>query len=541
MSIQPEGGIIDLAFSPDGRSLAFVAESNDGGKIWIRTLDSSTLRPLPGTNGADGSVFWSPDGRYVAFGAGAKLKKVAVTGGPVHVLCDAPAVIGGTWNRDDVLVFAPATRTALFRVPASGGEPVAVTTVDTSLGHNTHRWPHFLPDGRRFLYFARGNKAEYNGIYAGSLDSKAVSRVASVGSQVAYSPAGYLVFVRDRALLAQPFDPLALKETGEPIQVLDDVRYHAASSYAWFAISEHGELAYQTSSATPRSTLVWYDRRGRSIQRTDAIQDSEDPSLSPDGSRVAISRSDGPSGDIWLVDRVKGSSRVTSDTSADIMPVWSPDGGSIVFASNRDGPSDLYRISSSGSGRAEAVVRSAAVKHPSDWSHAAGVIVYDSNDPATGIDIWTVPAQPGATPEAFLRTPFSEGFGRLSPDGRLMAYTSNESGTDEIYVRPFPAATPKWKVSTSGGTEPRWRGDGKELFYLSGSKLMTVQLQTSPAFRTSLPTALFEAQPSRNSEWSYDVARDGQSFVFTVRSDDTVPPAINLVLNWPGAISSTIR
>jgi eukaryotic-like serine/threonine-protein kinase len=538
VSIQLPHPVVEFALSRDGRAVAFVTEANGTGGIWMRSLDSLAPRMLPGTEGADGSLFWSPDSRYVAFGAGGKLKKVAVSGGPVQVLCDARAVIGGTWSRDDVLVFAPATRTPLFRVSASGGEPVPVTTLDASLGHNTHRWPHFLPDGRRFLFLARGNKAEHNGIYAGSVESDRVTRIATIESQVAYSSPGYLLFARDKALLAQPFDANTLKILGEPVQVLDDVLYHASDSYAWFSVSDHGELAYQTSAAEPESALVWYDRHGGPIPLAKSIQDSEDPSLSPDGDRVAVTRSDGPSRDVWIVDRVKGSSRVTADASADIMPIWSPDGSSIVFASNREGPSDLYRIASSGSGSAEPLVRSASVKHPSDWSQSAGVIVYDINDPTTGIDIWTLPTRPGGVPQPFLRTRFTEGLGRLSPDGRWMAHVSNESGGNEIFVRPFPASTAKWKVSTTGGTEPRWRGDGRELFYLSNGRLMAVQVRTKPSFQASLPVALFDVQPSGASEWSYDVARDGQSFVFTIRIGDSAPAPIALVLNWTAAISS---
>ena len=537
LTVQPPGVVVDLALSPDGRTLAFVADTNDGGLVWIRTLDSLTPRAVPGTHGADGSVFWSPDSRYLAFGAEGKLKKVAVAGGPVHVLCNARAVIGGTWNRDDVLVFAPATRMPLYRVSASGGEPVSVTTLDTARGHNTHRWPHFLPDGRQFLYLARGNQPEHNGIYSGSLDATTVTRISSVESQVLYSAPGYLLFARDQALLAQPFDPRTLTVSGEAVQILEDVLVDRSASYASFSVSEHAELAYQTSAASPRSALTWYDRRGQPVQGMPSIEGTEDPSLSRDGTRVAVTRTEGSSRHLWLVDRVKGSSRVTSDASADIMPIWSPDGSSIVFASNRDGPSDLYRIASSGAGSAEPVVKSATVKHPSDWSQAAGVIVYDSNDPGTGINIWTLSTRPGAVPEPFLRTRFSEGLGRLSPDGRWMAYASNESGPNEVFVRPFPPSDAKWKVSTGGGTEPRWRGDGKEIFYLANGSLMSVEVQTAPVFRTSRPVKLFDARPSGGSEWSYDVGRDGRSFVFSVRVGESRPGPITIVLDWAAAIS----
>lgn len=528
LTVQPPPGTVDFGLSPDGRLLAFVSGGENDARIWIRPLDAVTPRPVAGTEGAE-SLFWSPDSRFIAFGAGGKLKKVAASGGAVHTLCDARVVIGGSWSRDDVIVFTPDNRKPIYRVPATGGDPVAVTTLDESLGHNTHRWPHFLPDGRRFLYMARGTRPESSGIYVGSVESLSPTLVMPAESRVSYAHPGYLLFVRDRALLAQPFDTNRLQVEGEPLQVLEDVLYNRADSHAGFSISDRHEMAYQTTAAAPRSSLVWFNRAGRR-QPAKTIEDTEDPSLSPDGKRVAVSRWSGSSKDIWLLDQTTGHSRVTSDAWADIMPIWAPDGDSLLFASNRDGPSDLWRVSASGTGPAESILTSSTVKHPNDWSRTAGVIVYDNNDPKTGWDLWTLPVHPGSVPTPFLRTEFAESHGRLSPDGRWMAYVSNESGTNEVFVRPYPASNGKSKISTAGGSQPRWRGDGTELFYLTADgTLMSVAFH---AGRTAAPKPLFATRASQNSEWSYDVARDGQLFVFTVPMGEPSEASVVVILNW---------
>ena len=526
----------DFALSPDGRLMTFVVGSEDNARLWIRALDSATPYPLTGTDGAEGP-FWSPDSRFIAFGAGGKLRKIAVSGGAVHTVCDARVVLGGTWNRDDVIVFTPNNRMPLYRVPAAGGEPTPVTALDRSLGHNTHRWPHFLPDGRRFLYLARSSRPENSGIYVGSLDSTASTRVLNAESKTAYAEPGYLLFARDRELLAQPFDARTLQLKGEAVQVLEDVLYNRSDSYAWFSVADHGEMAYQTSAALPRSTLAWFNRAGRRLEPSSTLQDTEEPSLSMDGKRVAVTRWMGTSRDIWLIDLERGNSRVTTEPSGDLMPVWSPDGNSIVFASNRDGPSDLYRMASSGTGHAELLVKSSSVKHPSDWSLDGAVIVYESNDPKTSWDLWTVSLRSGGRTTVFLQTEFAEGHGRLSPDGRWMAYVSNESGTNEVYVRPFPPSSGKSKISAAGGTEPRWRRDGKELFYVAPDrKLMSVSVQAASTLRTSVPKALFDTHMSQNGEWGYDVTPDGQRFVISVPVGDATPAPISIILNWTAGL-----
>jgi Tol biopolymer transport system component len=531
LAFQPVEQTGDFALSPDGRLLAFVSGAEEEARLWIRSLDDVEPRLLSGTEGAE-TVFWSPDSRFIGFGAGGKLKKIPVSGGAVQVLCDARAVIGGTWNRDDVIVFTPSNRTPLYRVSASGGQPVAVTSLDASQGHNTHRWPYFLPDGHHFIYLARSAHSEQSGIYLGSLESLSGTRIITAESRMAYAAPGYLIFARPRELLAQPFDLRTKRVSGEPLQILDDVLYNRDDSYGAFSVSDHGELAYQTSAAVPRSALVWFDRKGNRIAGTATLQDAEEPSISADGTRVVVSRWAGTSKDIWLLDLTKGSSRVTSTAATNLMPIWSPDATSILFASSRDGPSDLYLTDAAGTATPQLLVRSGLVKHPTDWSRTAGVIVYESNDPKTSWDLWTIPVG-GGTPSPYLQTHFSEGHGRLSPDGRWMAYVSNESGTREVFIRPYPASSGKVKVSTSGGMQPRWRRDGSELFYLTlDARLMSVAVQGGSSLRTATPKALFPTPVSQNGEWAYDPTPDGQRFVFSVPMGDSQPAPIMIVLNW---------
>jgi Tol biopolymer transport system component len=538
LSVLPAQPTGDFTLSPDGRLLAFVAGSERNARLWIQPLDSLTPQPLAGTEGAE-TLFWSPDSRFIAFGAGGKLKTVAVSGGLVRMLCDAESVKGGTWNRDDMIVFAPNQRTPLYRVAAAGGDATPLTMLDRSRGQNTHRWPHFLPDGRHFLYLARSSRPENNGIYIGSLDSTSVTRLMTGQSQVVYTHPGYLLFARDGALLAQPFDAKTLRIEGDSFQVLDDVRFTKADSYASFSHSDHGELAYQTSAAGEYSELAWFTRAGQRLESPVASGNVVDPSLAPDGKRVAVMRWADATSDIWLFDAARGSSsRLTFDPSIDYAPVWSPDGNTIVFGSNRDGPSDLYQASSSGVGDDKALLKSNAVKRATDWSFDGRLIVYESKDRKTDLDLWTLSVRGDRREAPYLQTEFAERLGRLAPNGRWMAYVSNESGRDEVYVRPFPLSSGKWQISTAGGTEPRWRRDGQELFYLAADqRLMAVPVQSSSRLEHGVPRMLFEARMIQDKTWGYDVTPDGQRFVVGLAVGGSPPAPINIVLNWAAALS----
>jgi len=534
LSIVPPQTAGDFSLSPDGRFMAFVAGSDEH-RLWIHPLDSPTAHPLDGTEGAEWP-FWSPDSHFIAFGAGGKLKKIGVAGGAVQTLCDARAVIGGSWNRDGVILFTPNNRTPLYQVAATGGQPVPVTRLDRVRGDNTHRYPQFLPDGRHFLFLARSSRPENNGIYAGSLDSTASIRIVGGDSPVAYAAPGYLFFVRGGALLAQPFDVSSLRMTGEPVQVAQDIRYNSGDSYAAFSVSAHGEIAYQTTAAVPRTQIAWFTRTGQRDEIAGAAGRFSDPSLTRDGTRVAVTRwADGTS-DVWVLDAARGtSSRLTLDPAVDYAPLWSPDGRSILFASTREGPSDIYRIASGGGSREAPLVASSAVKHATDWSLDGQLVVYESRDQQTDWDLWTVPAAGVGKAVAFLQTKFAERLGRLAPNGRWMAYVSNESGRDEVYVRGFPASSGKWMISAAGGTEPRWRRDGEELFYVGADhRLMVVPVVTGSQFSQGLPRALFDARLMDDRAWGYDVAPDGKRFIVSFETGPSTPAPIDFVLGWPG-------
>jgi serine/threonine protein kinase/Tol biopolymer transport system component len=535
LSIVPAHPSNDFSLSPDGRFLVYAAGGQNDFRLWLRPLDAPAAHPLEGTEGA-ALPFWSPDSRSIAFGAGGKLKKIAVSDGQVVTICDATTLIGGTWSRDGVILFAPGNRTPLYRVAAAGGEPARVTMLDRSRGENTHRYPHFLPDGRRFVYLARSSRADESGIYAGSLDSAATTRVAGADSSVAYAAPGYLLFARRGALVAQPVDAATLRSRGEPIQVAADVGYSSADSRAAFSLSEHGEIAYQTSASAPRSELASFTRSGQRLDLPGAAGNIADPTLSFDGTRVAVMRWANATSDVWVVDETRAStSRLTLDPAVDYAPIWSPDGGSIVFASNRDGPSDLFTIPSGGGARDASLVASAEVKHPTDWALDGRLIVFESRSEQTDWDLWTVPAGGGrAVP--LLQTEFAERLGRLAPNGRWLAYVSNETGRDEVYVRPFPPAAGKWMISTAGGTEPRWRRDGGELFYVAGDRrLMAVSVTTAAAFSQGIPQELFETRMIEDRSWGFDVSPDGRRFVVSVEAGASTPAPVHIVLGWLAA------
>ena len=371
-----------FALSPDGRLLAFVGEAGVGGAgLWIRAVEALEARALPGTEGA-AYPFWSPDSQFIGFFAGGQLKKVAVSGGPPETLCEVGAVSpGGTWNRDDVIVFAGgAEGFRLYRVSASGGEPSPVTEVDRSL-HLAHVWPQFFPDGRRFLFFAARPGGDDNGIYVGSLDSSEVQRVMAAESMARYAPPGYLLYAREGTLMAQPFDAGAVQLTGDPVRVVDQVNTNPATRLVGFSVSENGELAYRGGGREAGTQLVWFDRSGELLGEASQPGLYNNPALSPDETRVAVERREITSADadIWILDLTRGTtSRFTFEPGSDQFPTWSPDGREIAFGSTRSGRGDLYRKNASGTGEAELLLESETLKVPMEWSQdGAWLSFYD--------------------------------------------------------------------------------------------------------------------------------------------------------------------
>jgi len=539
-----------IALSPNGKFIAFVAvDSARKRYLWVRPISALTGQMLNGTEGAE-YPFWSADNRFIGFFANGKLRKIEASGGPPQTICDAPAARGGTWNRDGVIVFAVVSNGPLSRVSAAGGSPTAITKLDTTHGDVNHRWPHFLPDGNHFLYSVMTTNtgaAEADVIRVGSLDSTENKMLLRASSNTAYA-AGHLLFLREQSLMAQAFDLKNLSFTGDAFPLAEQVHYWADRNKAIFTVSENGVLAYQTGSSFGSSQLIWYDRSGKELEKVGNPGSINSFKLSPDGKNVAVSFVDGKSRntDIWVYDLArKFETRFTFDPAVDNNPVWSPDGSRIVFNSFRNGKFNLYQRASSGAGSEEQLLESNLSKYPTDWSLDGRFLLYHTLDPKTIFDLWVLPlsgpAHPKDTSQAggdrkpipFLQTEFSEITPAMSPDGRWIAYFSNESGTNQVYVRPFPGPGGKYQVSTASGSRPRWRRDGKELYYLSNDKLMAAEVSSKgQTFVVAGVQPLFETRPGPGVNNGFDVTADGKRFLVNTINGEVAATPVTLVVNW---------
>jgi Tol biopolymer transport system component/DNA-binding winged helix-turn-helix (wHTH) protein len=527
-----------VALSPDGRQLVFAAtDADDVSRLWVRPLSSSIARPLNGTE--DGVwPFWSPDSKSVGFFARGKLRRVDLAGGPQRILADAAFPFGGTWNRDGVIVFSPSLGSPLLRMPAAGGTPTPVTAPPGTLIHTV---PFFLPDGRHFL-FAAVRSPSQGDIMIASLDSTEVTKILTgvVGFGAAYAAPGYLLFLREGTLMAQAFDDARLATRGEPRPVVENV-----SGGLSFAASQDGTLVFQSGAAAQKQ-LVWVGRDG---QRSGAVAPPgaySNVALSRDETRLAFDLY-GPSGhDVWLMDLQRGvTSRFTFQSPNNKVPLWSPDGRYVAFATFRNGALDIYRRPSNLSGPEESLLELGAAQDmiPSDWSADGRFLTYYRTGPNTQHDVWVLRIADDGNgsgnekPFALLHEAYNESQPQFSPDGKWIAYVSDESGTAQIYVQSFPVLTAKWQISTDGATEPRWSRDGKELFYLTLNRTMTAAaVTTGDNFEVHATRALFDTtqQPSDNRQ-TYSVSADGQRFLLSVPVEAAALP-LTVVLNWPALL-----
>jgi serine/threonine protein kinase len=534
----------NVALSPDGQRIVFRANLEGKAQLWVRALDSLKAQPLPGTDGAV-QPFWSPDSRWIGFFASGKLKKMEVTGGPPETLCDAGQFRGGTWNREGVIVFGNSVPEVLYRVSATGGAPTPVTELDGSHKQTSHRHPDFLPDGRHFLYLALSAERAYTGIYVGSLDSKETKLLVNSDASAIYASAGYLLFLRERTLMAQPFDTYKLQLTGEPVSVAEQIVVPGNSRLGIFSVSDNGVLLYRSGGNTSLH-LSWFDRGGKQLGRVQSPVPVTQPWLSPDEKRVAVRYWDPQTGysDIWLLEMARGSStRLTYDPASDANPVWSPDGSRIVFSSDRDGNFSLYQRAASGAGNDEVLLRAGPddPKVATDWSLDGRFILYVNGNPRTRADLWVLPLFGDGKPFPFLQENFVEVQAQFSPDGRWVAYRSDKSGKWEVYVQSFPNRGGEWKISTDGGNEPHWRRDGKELFYLSlERKLMAVDVKvTANNFEVGVPKPLFDTHIAVVPDSAFNtfvVSRDGQRFLMNVPDEESAPESLSVVLNWAAGL-----
>jgi serine/threonine protein kinase/Tol biopolymer transport system component len=524
----------NLALSPDGRRLAFVATDTTGRRqLWLRTLDGSAARPLADTDDAF-SPFWSPDSRWLAFVTNGKLKKMDPSGGPAVTLCEA-AVSGGTWNRDDIILFTQSTPQSLAQVRAAGGAPSTVTALDAKDVEWRHANPYFLPDGRHFVYVAIGF-AEQLAVYVGSLDSAERSRLPLDAAFVQYAH-GFLLFARGSTLMAQPFDERRNALVGAAVPVAEQLRVDLSPRGNYFSVSATGMLVFQ-EDPSPGQELVWFDREGRPTGTLGTVADYADLSLSPDGRRVLVSIAEPgtTNRDLWIFDVARGlRTRFTSDPAPETHNVWSPDGSRIVFDSRRKGHRDMhrdmYQKASNGTGDEEVLLEDEFDKNPTAWSPDGRFILYIRRSPNP--NIWVLPLAGDRKPFPFRETPSSEWPTAFSPDGRWVAYFSNESGRAEVYVSPFPGPGEKTLISTAGGIDPRWRQDGKEILYLNDNKLMAAAVSADrDRFEVGDVKPLFDL-PKVGPRAAYDVSPDGQRILAVTQKTQAGLAPLTLVMNWP--------
>jgi eukaryotic-like serine/threonine-protein kinase len=464
----------DFSVSPDGRTVAFVARANaqDSWSLFVRPIGSVAPQRLAGTTDAT-LPFWSGDSRSIGFVIAGKLKKVEASGGPPQEICEVPGFTGGTWNRTGTIVFGSPS--GLFRVSAEGGKPEAITKPDPA--ETGHFWPQFLPDGRHYLYTAWSGDSGKRAIFAGSLGSKDKTRVAAAESNAGYAAPGYLLFHRESAVYAQPFNANRLVVSGEPFRVADDVVLTPQTGRGHFSVSESGTLVYLyytlANEAGPMSDtsewqLTWIDATAKVLETLGPPGPYLGIEASPDGTRIAVHRHGPNGGDIFVIEPRGSVTRLTYYPSHhNSSPVWSHDGTRIIYSALEKGKWGLYQTLSSGSGTEQLLWESEAPKAPMSWSADGKRIVYWVRDAQTRSDLWVLTLEEGgkAKAEPLIATPANETHGQISPDGKWIAYTSDETGRNEVWVQPFPSGSGRYQISFHGGDWPRWRGDSKELFF----------------------------------------------------------------------------
>ena len=530
---QAQGG--GLALSPDGRRIAFLATNTAGETaVWVRTLELLTAERLPGTEGAgEGAPFWSDDGRFLAFFADGKLKRVALAGGPPEDVCDTPSFRGGTWNRDGTIVFAPGSRSALFKVPATGGTPTAVTTLQPD--EPGHMSPQFLPDGRHFLFYI----ANFRGIHVASVDApgRAVVIEHPDAATVAYTN-GHLLFLRGTTLLAQRFDTSRFSLTGEAVAVADDV-FSGNPPIGVFAASPNGVLVFAAGAAA-RSQLAWFDRSGRQLETIGDAAEYQDAALSPDETRIAVTLADDSrrgGTDIWIVDARRGfRTRLTTDTRDDGSPVWSPNSRRIAFASRRKARLDIYEKLASGTDEEVVLLSDETDKLPTSWSPDGRHLLYVS--PAGGLQraLWALPMMGTATSIRVSANPSTRRV-HFSPDGRWIAYTEGEAGgRAAVYVAPFPQTGGRVRVFVDGGTQPRWRRDGGEIYYRRpDGMLMAATVRYSEDNVTIAATKELFRLDRAEEVGFYDVSQSGDRFLLPVPMTPQ-GPVLAVMTSWTTAL-----
>ena len=499
MLLPPEGHHLSngVSLSPDGSRLAFVATDAGGRRyLWIRELDAPTPRRIDGTEDVS-DPFWSPDGHQVAFFAGAKLKRVAAGGGAVTVVCDAGTGGGGTWSAEDVIVFAPHQQGALMKVAAQGGRPEPATTLDPSREETHHLYPTFLPDGRHFVFYVNSKE---RGLHVAGLDGSGPTRLfdpdPALPPGAAVTPgvyaSGHLYYVRDRVLMAVPFDPSSWRVQGDPLTVVSTVDYEPPG-HAAFAVA--GEvLVYRARPDPPTATLAWVDRAGRDVASINMPPGGfRALSMTPNDQMASIDRRDAQGlSSVWLLNLATGAAEQVPSSYWAGDPLWSPDGRTLALSIAADSPPNLVIRGDGGKGREQRLTRDTAIQYATDFTPDAARILYQRLSNDTGWDLYSVGVTEGAMPQRVLQTPANEVHGRISPDGRWIAYASDESGRTEVYLARYPELQTPARLSTTGGRRPTWRRDGRELFYATAEGAIMAAPFDAPSGQAGKPVQLFE-------------------------------------------------
>lgn len=531
----------DLALSPDGGRLVFSASTGKTRQLWLRSLDSFVTQPLAGTDGAD-SPFWSPDGNSIAFFADNKLKKIDTRSNVIEIICPAGSGRGGDWNQRGVILFCAGDGAALSRVDAAGGKPEVVTELDAARGETNHDYPSFLPDGEHYLFHLFGK--DNHGIYVGSLKSKERKMLIPLSPDSANSTravwsasdsrAGHILYALNRnTLLARAFDPDRLELKGEPFRVAENVIVSLTGN-ARFTTAANGPntmLAYLQNREMDVAQLTWCDRSGKRLGEAGTAEPWTSFALSPDDAAVALIRNE-PNrlNSLWQLNLAQGTSTrvVTDNDSANFFPLWSPDGEQLAFASARNSALNLFLKRTTGTAPEERLLETRFQTYPLSWSPDGKVLIYAMGDPQTRTDIWALPMFGERKPQPLLQTKADERGAKVSPDGNWLVYVSDETGAAEVYVTTFPQPGRAWRISKSGGNNPAWRADGKELFYLSGKQLMAASVSNGGTeFQVSASHSLFEIEGA-----NYAVSRDGQRFLTSDVTERAPTPPINVALNW---------
>jgi len=520
--------------SPDGRNIVFAATDKEGKRqIWLRPLDAIDPRPL--TEADVGTrPFWAPDSRAIAFMIAGKLRRMDIAGGPPQTICDAATGSDGSWSQNGTILFDGRGSDPIWRVPAAGG--VAKTeVVPDPKGNAAPGWPIFLPDGEHFLYTLVG--ATDQQVVVGKLDSKDVTELLKTSSRVVYADPGYLLYVRENTLVAQQFDAASLKLLGDAVPIGEGLGVDSVG-LASFSVSRTGLLSFRAGELQGRR-LIWVDRSGKETPALDEPGEYRDTSFSPDGKRIAFTNSSPTSpGDVWIRDVVRGvSTRFTFDPALELLPIWSPDGRQIVFTSRAKGAGDLMIKDAAGTKEAEVLLTSKDGAYSADWSRDGAYLLYGVQNTATGWDQWALPLKGERKPFVVVQTKFDDLFGSFSPDGKYLAYSSNDSGRFEVYVQEFPEAKNKVQVSTSGGSEPFWRADGKELYYRQAQRLMAVPVQIGASLTVGAPVELFQVTfGAVTARAHYRPTPDGQRFLVLAALGREATKPSSVVLNWTAAL-----